>query len=88
MSQCAEIDRMACGRGNCLPILRQLWLNWLSSMAFIGLPWPINITGIRGDGARLLPKDSNADSVDIPVMDAAAKMLPFFINVLLFKIES
>ena len=88
VSQCADIDNIACGLGSCLPSFLQLLLNSLSSMAFIGLPWPINITGMRGDGARLFPNDSNADNVDIPVMDAAARILPFLMNVLLFKIES
>ena len=52
-------------------------------MAFMGLPWPTNNTGILCDGDKTLPNADKADNVDIPVSCAAANKLPAFINVLL-----
>ena len=84
VSQCADTESIACGRGSVVPSACQLWLYLLSSMAFMGLPWPMNSTGILCDGARLLPSDANADNVDIPEICASANMPPAFINDPLF----
>ena len=80
VSQCADMESIACGRGNDLPIAAQLLENSLCSMAFMGLPWPTNNTGIRGDALRLLPRFCNADNVDIPVICAMAIRPPVLIN--------
>ncbi|OQA12272.1 MAG: hypothetical protein BWY67_00404 [Bacteroidetes bacterium ADurb.Bin397] len=45
VSQCADTHKIALGLGNCFPIAAQLLLNSLFSMAFIGLPCPINSAG-------------------------------------------
>ena len=49
--QCAEITRMARGRGTDAPRLRQARVYRLISRAFIGLPWPMNAAGIFVEGA-------------------------------------
>ena len=49
-NQCAEIDKIAFGRGSKPAIARKPWLQTLSSMAFMGEPCPTNRTGIRPDG--------------------------------------
>src|SRR5208337_787819 len=46
VSQCAEMQRMACGFGSSLPIAFHPLLNLFSSMAFIGLPCPTKSRGI------------------------------------------
>ena len=52
MSQWADTHKINCGLGRVVPNSRpkvcQLRRNSLSSIAFIGLPWPKNITGMRG----------------------------------------
>src|SRR5438309_114076 len=45
--QCAEMLRMAFGSGSIRPSFWKPRLHSLSSMAFIGDPWPTNRTGIR-----------------------------------------
>jgi hypothetical protein len=47
VSQCADMQRMASGRGSSLPAFSQARPNPLSSMPFIGEPWPTKSTGIR-----------------------------------------
>jgi hypothetical protein len=47
VSQCAEIQTIALGRGSFLPNASQDRLKSLSSMVFIGEPWPINTAGIK-----------------------------------------
>ena len=53
VNQWAEMHKINCGFGcvapNSRPKAYQLRRNSLSSIAFIGLPWPRNITGMRGD---------------------------------------
>jgi len=49
VSQCAEIHKMALGLGKILATSRQAFENSLSSMAFIGLPCPMNNTGIGSE---------------------------------------
>src|SRR5260370_9666381 len=44
--QCAEMQRIALGRGSDLPILLQPSVYWLRSRAFIGFPCPRKIAGI------------------------------------------
>src|SRR5690554_7369274 len=46
VSQCADIHKIACGRGISLAMFRKPRTNSFSSMAFIGLPCPKNNTGI------------------------------------------
>lgn len=46
VSQCAEMQRIALGRGIVSAIFRKPVTKSFSSMAFIGLPWPANRTGI------------------------------------------
>src|SRR6267143_2790665 len=45
--QCAEMLRMALGSGSSLASLWKPRLHSLSSIAFIGEPWPTNRTGMR-----------------------------------------
>src|SRR6185369_10775987 len=45
--QCAETARMAFGRGSARARSRKPRLQPLSSIAFIGLPWPTKRTGMR-----------------------------------------
>jgi len=47
MYQCAEMQRMTRGRGIFLPIAAHASENWLRSRAFIGLPCPKKMAGIR-----------------------------------------
>src|SRR5258706_5617858 len=47
VSQCADIARMALGQGNSSGNAAHARLQELSSMAFIGEPWPMNRAGIR-----------------------------------------
>src|SRR4051812_46348859 len=65
--QCAETDRIAAGRGSSAPQVRSRRVNALSEMAFMGLPCPTKITGMR---PGLLPVAANAVSV---VADRAAR---------------
>src|SRR4051812_26111490 len=51
MYQCAEMTRMARGRGTAAPNARHAAVYRLSSSAFIGFPWPRNAAGMRGDGS-------------------------------------
>src|SRR5690606_3574343 len=46
VSQCAEITSIAFGFSIVWDKLRKPWTNSFSSIAFIGLPWPRNNTGI------------------------------------------
>src|SRR5690606_2253964 len=46
VSQCAEITSIAFGFSIVWDMLRKPWTNSFSSIAFIGLPWPRNNTGI------------------------------------------
>ena len=46
MYQCAEMLRIARGRGIVRPIADQLRVKALVASAFIGLPWPKKIAGI------------------------------------------
>src|SRR6476646_3251533 len=46
LNQCADITRTALGTGISFAIAFQRWLNSLSSIPFIGEPWPINKTGM------------------------------------------
>jgi len=48
VSQCADTQRIALGRGSSRPSTRQTRVSGLSSSAFIGLPWPKNTIGMRG----------------------------------------
>jgi hypothetical protein len=48
--QWAETQRMAAGVGKASPISAQPRLNPVSTIAFIGLPWPTNSAGIRSLG--------------------------------------
>ena len=48
VSQCAEIHKMAFGVGNVRATICHPLENSLSSIPFIGLPCPINKTGICG----------------------------------------
>jgi hypothetical protein len=54
VSQWAEMHRISWGASgrfsSSVPIACQVRRHVLSSMAFIGLPWPTNSTGIRGEG--------------------------------------
>ena len=45
--QCAEIETMAFGLAVCSPMRRHASVKGLWLMAFIGLPWPKKIAGIR-----------------------------------------
>jgi hypothetical protein len=47
VSQWAETQRIALGRGRAWPIAAQPRRKSLSSMAFIGEPWPMKSTGMR-----------------------------------------
>src|SRR5690606_37498385 len=49
--QCAEMARIARGRGAAAPNARQASVKRLRSSAFIGLPWPRKAAGIRGEEA-------------------------------------
>ena len=50
-----RIKRGGCERAsNSLPRECQLWRHWLSSIAFIRLPWPTNSTGMRSVAGRSL----------------------------------
>src|SRR3954469_19509442 len=48
MYQCAEITRIARGRGTDAPNACQASVYRLRSRVFIGLPWPMNAAGIVG----------------------------------------
>ncbi len=48
MNQCAEMTRIARGRGAAAPNSRQACVYRLSSSAFIGVPCPKNAAGMRG----------------------------------------
>src|SRR5262245_50007229 len=52
MYQCAEIATIAVGFGRARPMDWKPRLHWLSSIAFIGDPWPTNATGIRLEDIR------------------------------------
>src|ERR1700692_474312 len=52
MYQCAEMHRMALGRGRLAPIVAHVSVYWLRDRAFIGLPCPKKMAGIR-DGYLL-----------------------------------
>src|SRR5687768_8274754 len=45
--QCAEMQRIALGRGRAVPIADQPCVQAFLPIAFIGLPWPKNSAGIR-----------------------------------------
>src|SRR5690349_1548913 len=47
MNQCAEIARMARGRGTDAPSSRQARVKRLDSSVFIGLPCPMKAAGMR-----------------------------------------
>jgi hypothetical protein len=47
LSQCAEMLRIAVGRGSALPHSTRRRVNAFSRMAFMGLPWPMKMTGMR-----------------------------------------
>ena len=63
VSQCAEMQRTAVGTGNSLPSCLHSFVQTFVSIAFIGLPWPINSTGIRSDFGKLA-SDVNVASTD------------------------
>ena len=56
VSQWADTHKISCGCTaraiNSLPMACQLRRQALSSIAFMGLPWPTNSTGMRGEGFR------------------------------------
>ena len=57
VSQCADTHTIARGRGSAGPSARQASDQSLSSMAFIGEPWPMNRTGIviTRSAAKVVP---------------------------------
>jgi hypothetical protein len=52
VSQWALMTTIACGSGSSLPTRAHSRVKSLSEIAFIGLPWPTNSTGIRSPGVR------------------------------------
>src|ERR1044072_3201653 len=44
--QCAEMERIARGRGRCRPKARHASVKPFDSSVFIGLPWPMKRAGI------------------------------------------
>src|SRR5206468_5775182 len=62
MSQCAEMQRIARGRGNDCPKLRHAAVKRLSSRVFIGLPCPMNAAGM----GALMDRLSCNSPYDVP----------------------
>lgn len=81
VNQCAETTNTAFGVGISFAIIVHVWLNPVSSIPFIGEPWPMKRTGITCslDGNSLV-KCLNADKVVMPV----APVTIVFINCFLF----
>lgn len=47
MYQCADTTRSARGFGSLVPMSRHAFVYRFDSSVFIGLPWPMNSTGMR-----------------------------------------
>ena len=56
--QCADIARIARGRGRARPSARQLRVKPFSSSVFIGLPCPTNRAGMEAAGMAVMPPPS------------------------------
>src|SRR5665647_995762 len=76
VNQCAEMHKMSCGLGhfmpNSAPRACQLRRYSLSSIAFMGLPWPRKMAGILTDNFRDLSK-SKAPGLAISVIKSFKK---------------
>src|SRR6185312_5638462 len=82
VSQCADTHNTARGRGNVSPRRCHSRRQELSSIAFIGEPWPRNRTGIRmfvfidATSVRRMEKSSKKKRALQPVFQHGSRLAP------------
>lgn len=80
VSQWAETQRISCGSMplavSSWPSAFQLWRQCVSSITFMGLPWPRNITGMRGEGLSCCNSCSGNREEEVEFMEKAFQPSP------------
>ncbi len=76
MSQWAEMLTMALGAGMVLPNARQPRDQGVSSMAFMGLPWPTKSTGIRAEAVMVCSRLDDEAALGSPPAATAPPTTP------------